>query len=124
MLVFIVALTHSVDPQQQQQAVAIAEGYMDEILSRRYADPDGVAAVEATRALYDDVDDYGTIVNQAPTDQEGVGIAGLSDYRVRVTVFGAAPFGPAGQTVLAKRIDVRVTRAPQVDTTLTAYKVQ
>lgn len=124
MLVFVVALSHSADPQQQQQAVAIAEGYMDEILSRRFEDPDGVASVEASRGLYDDVDDYGTISNEQPRDQEGAVLSGLSDYRVQVTVSASGAFGPAGQTVPAKRIDVTVTRPPLVQTTLTAYKVQ
>ena len=122
MLVFVVALTHSADPQQQQQAVAVAEGYLDEILSRRYEDPDGVAAREANRGLYDDVDDYDDI-DEAPRDQEGATLAGLGDYRVQVDVSAPDTLGPVGQTVTAKRIDVTVSRPPQVRTTISAYKV-
>jgi MSHA pilin protein MshD len=124
MLVFVVALTHSADPQQQQQAVAIAEGYLDEILARAYDDPDGVAVVESSRALYDDVADYGGLSNSPPRDQDGNTLPGLDGYTVQVSVANAAPFGPAGQTVTARRIDVRVTSPPLVDTTLSAYKVQ
>lgn len=122
MLVFVVALTHSVDPQQQQQAVAIAEGYLDEILSRRYDDPDGVAVKEASRGLYDDVDDYDGI-DEAPQDQEGSTLTGLGDYRVHVSVTPSNVLGPAGQTVTAKRIDVTVSLTPLVNTTISAYRV-
>lgn len=124
MLVFIVALTHSADPQQQQQAVAIAEGYMDEILSRAYADPDPVATREATRALWDDVTDYDGLV-ETPRDQNGNTLPGLEAYTVRVNVVEANNvLGPAGDTApLARRIDVNVQLAPSVDTTISAYKL-
>ena len=121
MLVFVVAFTHSADPQRQQQAIAIAEGYMDEILARPYADPDGSDSGES-RPTFDDVSNYDGI-NEIPRDQDGVALAGLGDYRVQVSV-GDTSFGPAGQTVPAKRIDVRVTSLPLVDTTLSAYKMQ
>lgn len=124
MLVFVVALTHSADPQQQQQAVAIAEGYMDEILSRAYADPDPVATREASRSLWDDVTDYDGL-NQTPRDQNGNTIAGLDAYTVRVSVVDSNNvLGPAGDTApLARRVDVNVRLAPSVDTTISAYKV-
>jgi MSHA pilin protein MshD len=121
MLVFVVALTHSADPQQQQQAVAIAEGYLDEILSRAYDDPDGTDAGE-TRGTFDDVLDYDGL-DQAPRDQDGGTLAGLGSYRVRVTVVDSSALGPPGQTVPARRIDVRVTAPPLVDTTISAYRV-
>lgn len=124
MLVFVVALRHSADPQRQQQAVAIAEGYLDEILSRRYDDPDGVTSVESSRALYDDIGDYAGLADTPPRDQDGNVLAGLESYRVEVSVQPAAAFGPAGQTVTARRIDVRVLSPPLVDMTLSAYKVQ
>lgn len=124
MLVFVVALRHSADPQQQQQAIAIAEGYMDEILSRAYADPDGVALREASRALYDDVTDYNGL-SEPPHDQDGNTITGLENYLVSVNVSEADNvLGPAGDTApLARRIDVRVRLDPQVDTTISAYRL-
>ena len=45
---------HSADPMIQHQAVAIAEAYLEEILLKPYADPDGVDG-EGSRALFDDV---------------------------------------------------------------------
>lgn len=122
MLVFVVALTHSADPQRQQQAIAIGQAYMDEILARDYADPDG-SNVGEVRATFDDVLDYNGI-NQSPRDQDGNAIAGLNDYTVRVSVVDSTALGPAGDTVTARRIDVRVTSLPLVDTTISAYKAQ
>lgn len=124
MLVFVVALSRSADPQRQQQAVAIAEGYLDEILSRRYDDPDGVTTVEATRALYDDIGDYAGLTDTQPLDQDGNALPGLETYRVEVRVQPAGAFGPSGQTVTARRIDVRVVSPPLVDMTISAYKIQ
>ena len=119
MLVFVVALTYSADPQQQQQAVAIGESYLDEILARAYDDPDGTNVGE-TRATFDNVADYNGI-NQAPTDQDGNAIAALGAYSVQVSVTDTS-IGPGGETVAARRIDVRVQSGTRVDTTLTAYK--
>lgn len=123
MLVFVVAFTHSADPMQQQQAVAIAEGYLDEILARAYDDPDGAPNREASRALYDDVTDYDTL-DQAPQDQDGNTLPGLDTYRVRVSVSGPTALGPAGDTVTARLIDVQVTSPPLVDTTISAYRAE
>jgi len=50
-------VSHSADPVIQHQAVAIAESYLEEILLQSYADPDA-ADGEASRSLFDDVDDY------------------------------------------------------------------
>lgn len=123
MLVFVVAFTHSANPMQQQQAVAIAEGYLDEILARRYDDPDGSNAGES-RSTYDDVSDYNAIVNQSPPrDQDGNVLTGLENYIVNVTVTNSS-IGPAGDTVPARRIDVQVTSPPLVDTTLSAYRTE
>lgn len=122
MLVFVVALRHSADPQRQQQAVALAEGYLDEILARAYDDPDGVATGES-RADFDDVRDYHGLDEQPPRDQNGDVLDGLDDYRVRVLVTDSDALGPSGATVPARRIDVRVTAPPLVDTTISAYKV-
>lgn len=122
MLIFVVALRHSADPQRQQQAVALAEGYLDEILARAYDDPDGSGAGE-TRASFDDVRDYDGLDESPPRDQDGNTLAGLEDYRVSVAVADSNALGPAGATVPARRIDVRVTALPLVDTMISAYKV-
>jgi len=46
----------------------------------------GVDAGEAGRADYDDIDDYGGITDEAPTDQSGSPMAGYAGFSVTVTV--------------------------------------
>lgn len=53
-----VTTRHSADPMVRKQAIAIAESLLEEILVKDFTDPDGVTATEASRDLYDDVDDY------------------------------------------------------------------
>jgi MSHA pilin protein MshD len=131
MLVYAQVVQYSADPMIQQQAIAVAEGYLDEILARPVDDPpDGSAetgGVEAgeTRALFDDVKDYGGLSNSPPLDQNGLaadldanGVADLAGYSVDVAVL-------ANQNVngvLMARVDVRVRYAPVVDFTLTGYR--
>jgi MSHA pilin protein MshD len=75
----------SADPMIQQQALSIAEAYMEEILLKSFDDPDGTEAGE-TRGSYDDVDDYDALTNAAIEDQNGNPIGILSDFTVSVTV--------------------------------------
>lgn len=49
---------HSADPMVRKQAIAIAESLLEEIMVKDFSDPDGVTVTEASRDLYDDVDDY------------------------------------------------------------------
>src|SRR5262245_49357798 len=86
--VFIVTSQHSADPMARQQAQLIAEAYLDEILIKNFYDPDTnnvCPAPEGSRSSYDNVCDYHGI-SQAPTDQFGNAISGLSTYNVAVSV--------------------------------------
>lgn len=77
---------HSADPMVRQQAVAVAEAYIDEIRRKHFDDP-GDGDGEANRSDFDDIDDYNSLPNpHAPQDQTGTAIPGLGDYRVSVTV--------------------------------------
>ncbi|OEU62108.1 MAG: pilus assembly protein MshD [Desulfuromonadales bacterium C00003094] len=78
---------HSADPMLQHQAVAIAESYMEEILLKPFADPDGVDA-EIGRVQFDDIDDYNNLVDIGARDQADKLIGGLENYTVNVTVVG------------------------------------
>jgi len=121
LMVFAVTVRHSADPMIQQQAVAIAEGYLEEILARPVTDPDGTNAGE-TRATFDNVGDYHGLVETPPREQNGNPLPGLTGYTATVTV-SASNFGPAGDPALGGvRVDVRVTYPPDVDTTLSAYR--
>jgi len=105
------ATRHGADPMVVEQAVAIAQSYLEEITLAAYADPDGESATgcgaEAgeTRATYDDVRDYNCVNDtNGAVDRNGNPVAGLEAYNVRVTVTDATLNGVAG-----RRIEVRVT---------------
>ena len=101
----------SADPLILHQGIAIAEAYLEEIIEKPFTDPDGVDG-EASRDLYDDIDDYAAIVDQVPQDQNGNAIAGLDRYRVTVLIISTESLGPAGNQASpanTRRITVEVT---------------
>ena len=104
---------HSADPMVRKQAAALADSILEEILLKDYADPDGVAATEASRALYDDVDDYNGKGNATFTDLPGE----LSAYVIGIAVTdGTATLG-----VAAKKITVTVTSGAE-SISMTGYR--
>ena len=91
MMVITQVARNSADPMLRTQATAIAQAYMDEILTQPLNDPDGgeTGAAESgeTRATYDDVSDYhGLADNAGARDQTGTPIAGLEGYNISVAV--------------------------------------
>lgn len=104
---------HSADPMIQHQAVAIAEAYLEEVLTKSYTAQPGTGS----RANFDDVDDYLTLPDSVVRDQFGVAIAGLGSYNVTVAVTNEVL---SGQTT--KRVDVRVVNGTLADITLTGYR--
>jgi MSHA pilin protein MshD len=76
---------HSADPVARQQAIAIAESYLEEILLLPVTDPDGNNAGEG-RATFDNISDYNGLSDAGATDQNGNSIAGLENYTITVTV--------------------------------------
>jgi MSHA pilin protein MshD len=113
---------HSSDALIMSQAVSIAEAYVEEISLKPFADPDGIDG-EATRAAFDDTDDYDGLVDNGAYDQFGNPIAGLGGYTISVA---AVPSGglPGIGAVDALRVDVRVQYAPYVDYVLSVYKTR
>lgn len=116
----------SADPMINQQAIIIAQGYLEEVLLKPYDDPDGgeTNSCEAgeTRILYDDVADYGCINDTAGAlDQFGASFTGLASYNVAVNVSTVNIGTPA---VTARRIDVEVTHDTEtaMKVILTAYR--
>jgi MSHA pilin protein MshD len=112
----------SADAMIMSQAVAIAEAYLEEITLKSFVDPDGVA-VEVNRADFDDVDDYNGLVDVGARDQLGGAIAALSQYAVAVTVAPSTALTSVPNAD-AKRIDVRVTYAPNATVMLSGYKIR
>ena len=91
---------HSADPMLQQQAVAIADSYMDEILLHSY----------------DEVQDYdGT--SEDPSSE-------LSDYTVQIDVTEIGDFGP-DDSMTARKIQVSVQHdSYDAGFALTGYKTK
>ena len=103
----------SVDPVIRQQAIAIAEAYLEEILLKDFDDPtdpeQGAASTEAgepTRDLFDDVQDYNHLGTTQVRDQNNVAIPALVDYQVAVTVAGAALNTVPAAASMRIRVDV------------------
>ncbi len=94
MSVFTSTIKTSADPMIQQQAVSIAEAYMEEILLKPFSDPDGVIN-ETDRKIFDDIFDYDGLNDNGATDQNGTSITSLGDYTVTVSVTNSALNGIA-----------------------------
>jgi MSHA pilin protein MshD len=112
------------DPMVRQQAIAVGEAYLEEILLKNFADPDqpesGGPEAGESRPTYDDVSDYNGLSDSGARDQNDNPIGGLGQYTVSVTVASTGLAGiPAAD---AKRVDVRVTGAFDVGVTLTGYR--
>jgi len=117
--------THSIDPILQQQANAIAQSYLEEILSQHFSDPNqtetGSAEPGEIRATFDDVQDYNSLPDTVVRDYSGATLSALNDYAVTVNInndvlgTNAAP---------ALRVDVRVTHRhhPNMSILLSGYR--
>lgn len=131
LLVFTQTVRFSADPMIEQQATAIAEAYLDEILARPVDDPNGgevgIGAAEAgeTRSLFDDVKDYSTLVGESPPrDHNGIVLAGLEPYSATVTVTPDVNIGPVGAQVQVAQVEVVVTHPSNVRVVLTGYRAE
>lgn len=122
--VFTSNVRGSADPVIQQQAITIAEAYMEEIMLRAYDDPtdpeqgsSGTEAGETSRDLFDDVQDYNHLGTTEVRNQNDVAIAPLSAYAVTVSVIGATL-----NSVPAMLIDIRVDHPAISQVRLNAYR--
>jgi len=112
--------SRSADSMQQQQAIAIAQAYLDEILQRWVVDPNGTPP-NTGRGSWDLVDQYNGLVDVGAHDQFGNAIAALSGYTVRVIVSQSSAL-PGIAAANARRIDVSVSYAPSGSVTLSGYR--
>lgn len=115
-------VSKSADPMIQQQAIIIAQSYLEEAMLKSYSDPNGIAGCEASRIQYDDVADYNCVNDTAGAlDQFGGTLAGLGAYNVVMSVSTVNIGSPA---VAARRIDVTVTNDnnPDLNIVLTGYR--
>ncbi|MFT7235060.1 MAG: MSHA pilin protein MshD [Methylophagaceae bacterium] len=108
---------HSADPIAQQQAIAIAESYIEEITALPTTDPDGTNNGE-TRATFDNVDDYNGLSDTGVIDQVGNIIANLDNYNVSIVINNQTINGLANM----REIAVTVQRPGIAIIKLVAYK--
>jgi MSHA pilin protein MshD len=112
----------SADPMIQQQATTIAEAYLEEILLKSYADPDGTEVGEV-RATYDDIDDYNGLPNPDDVrDQNGDEIVLLADFSVSVNVVDSALNDILNTSGNAMLITITVTHSAIDPTVLHGYR--
>jgi MSHA pilin protein MshD len=138
---------HSIDPMLRQQAHAVAQSYLEEVLLNAFCDPDlstdcpafctgannactACTAAEANRSLFDDVCDYDGIADAGARDRADNPVAGLEDFNVSVSVDDGSDGSPVILNGLSSgssrvlRIDVNVTHGnvPDIDLTLSGYR--
>jgi MSHA pilin protein MshD len=110
----------SADAVLEQQAIAIAQAYLDEIVQRWVVDPNG-APPNTGRGSWDLVDEYNGLNDVGANNQFGNPITALSAYTVTVAVVQSTAL--TGVTAAnARRIDVTVTTPPNVSVTLSGYR--
>lgn len=117
--------THSIDPILQQQANAIAQSYLEEILSQHFSDPNqaetGLAEFGEVRATFDDVQDYKNLPDTVVRDYSGTRLSVFDAYTVTVSV-NKDVLGSNATPAL--RVDVQVThsRNPDISILLSGYR--
>lgn len=137
LLVMTYTSQHSADPMVREQALLIAESYMEEILAKRFIDPTPgttrtCPSPEGGRTNYDNVCDYNGLSDTGARDQFGNVVTGLDNYNVAVAVSGGSgiSLGPVGNVVAntgsvqVLRVDVTVTHSssPDFGVVLTGYR--
>ena len=68
--VYATVFHEAAEPQLEAQALSVAEGYLSEVTSRPYLDPDTnglCGGVEANRTLFDNVCDYNGLASNGYT---------------------------------------------------------
>ena len=110
--------TNSASAMVQQQGVSIASAYLNEVLQKSFNDPNG-GGVEASRNLFDNVDDYNALPDALVRDQNGNTIAGLGQFRVMVSV---VPGSLNGLATPVRRVDVTVTHPSMPAVMLSGYR--
>lgn len=131
---FATLMGRSADPLDQSRATALAQLYMDEILSKPFdhATPTGgvppyagscTLGAEAgeSRATFNDVDDYDGINQEVPASPLGL-LDGYSNFRVSISVACAGgELGIAAEA--AKRIALSVQTPGAQTYVFAAYRV-
>jgi MSHA pilin protein MshD len=103
----------------RQQAVSVAEAYLEEILLQPVASPGGAAPT--SRANFNDEDEYNGLSDSGAHDQYGNAIASLANYNVNVAVTQTTALTGIA-AAQARQIIVTVTDPNGVTVMLTGYR--
>lgn len=124
----------SADPMVREQALMVAEAYMEEILLKPFVDPStGQVCTPATvgRTIFNKVCDYNGLPDNVVRNQFGTAIPDLEAYTVTVTVTSAgaaldtisnAASPLPGGFIRVLRVDVLVTGPGGTSIPLTGYR--
>ena len=136
----IQAARYSANPMTRQQAIIIAQSYMEEVLGRHFLDTGGAVCPATDITIYDrsaadNVCDYNNLYaaigpDYRPRDIVGTLLPGLEEYEVNVTVTDDDASGAVlgtlvvlqGSAQQVVRVDVTVTTPDNFPVTLTAYR--
>jgi len=114
LLVMNTTVKSSADPMVRKQAIALAESVLEEVMQKAYTDPDNTpAVVEASRDLWDNVDDYNNQTQAAFSLPPA-----LSGYTMAIRVVDDTTTLPG---LTAKKVTVTVARGSE-SITLTGYR--
>lgn len=136
---FLPQVEQSTKPLLQLRTSAIAQAYIEQILSKRFDENNGVGAVtrcnesgqpacstvfgpeSETRSQYDDVDDYHALSDQPPIDVNGTTLNQYAGYQVNVSVtYDGTTYALPSQAI--KRIDVTVNGPDDYQATFSVLK--
>jgi len=122
MMVITQTTISSANPMIRAQGTAIAQAYMEEILSKRYPAPgDNGPETGESRSNYDDVADYnGLSDTMGARDHNGTVITGLEGYNVAVSVSSTTLNGTAARRIL---VTVTYDGLSQFSLPLAAYRL-
>lgn len=112
----------SVDPMLQQQAITIANSYLEEIMTKRFPGVLPCPAPSGPRSEYSSICDYDGLVNNGVINQFGSSVSGLDSYTINVSVNTTSGFAGLIAGVDVVRVDVTVSNPNIVNTTLSSYR--
>lgn len=126
LMVMTATTQRSADPMIRQQALLIAESYLEEVLLKPVLDPSPgtnriCPAPEASRGAYDNVCDYYNLTNAGAIDQLGNPVSGLERYSVSVAVTPspANPTAPISLHTLSNDYGNNLIRVMRIEVTVT-----
>jgi MSHA pilin protein MshD len=130
--VFTSTARTSADPMIQQQAISIAEAYMEEIVLKSFSDPrnadvppvneTGGSESGETRVNFNDVQDYNDLLDTKVRDQNNNEISSLEGYTVVVTVAEKELHGIDEKVSLF--INITVTHSAISPITISSYRTK